>query len=61
MGMRTMVGKADYRTGAADRETTTPARVSSALVIPARSDLRDCTRSRWTVETPRSSGKCWIT
>jgi hypothetical protein len=39
MEMRTMAGKAEYRTGAADRETTVPARVSSALVIPARGDL----------------------
>jgi hypothetical protein len=36
--MRTKVGKAEYRTGA-NRGTTTP--VSSALVIPARGDLRD--------------------
>jgi hypothetical protein len=28
MGMRTMGGKADYKTGAAEREPTTPARVS---------------------------------
>ena len=36
--MRTMIGKADYRTGA-NRGTTTPARVSSALVIPARAAI----------------------